>query len=124
MAMQNYAAVAQRIGKFKGAILKHAQPLEVLGKTGRQVEYPKNNSDTYVARRWLPYGATATSASTQNQFFQNGTGDRGNAIVQAHQVQEGVTPAPDSIVPIDITVVMQQYGCLYGFTDKTFNLYE
>lgn len=124
MAMQNYAAVAQRIGKFKGAILKHAQPLEVLGKTGRQVEYPKNNSDTYIARRWLPYGATATSASTQNQFFQDGNGDRGNAIVQAHQVQEGVTPAPDSIVPYDITVVMQQYGCLYGFTDKTFNLYE
>jgi hypothetical protein len=62
--------------------------------------------------------------STQNQFFQNGTGDRGNALVQAHQIQEGVTPSPDSITPIDITVVVQQYGCLYGFTDKTAELYE
>jgi N4-gp56 family major capsid protein len=124
MAMQNFALTPGRINKFKGQILAHAVPLEVLGRTGRQVQFPKNNSDTYVARRWLPYGATATSASSQNQFFQNGPGDRGNVIVQAHQVQEGVTPAPDSIVPLDITVVMQQYSCLYGFTDKTYNLYE
>jgi N4-gp56 family major capsid protein len=104
--------------------LAHAVPLEVLGKTGRQISMPRNASDTYVARRWLPYGATTTSASTQNAFFQAGTGDRGNVIVQAHQIQEGVTPPPDSIVPLDITVVMQQYGCLYGFTDKTYELYE
>lgn len=124
MTMQNYALAPGRIGKFKGQILAHAVPLEVLGRAGRQVKMPKNNSDTYVARRWLPYGATATTASTQNQFFQNGTGDRGQAMVQANQTQEGVTPPPDSIVPIDITVVMQQYSCLYGFTDKTYNLYE
>jgi len=124
MAMQNFTLTPGRINKFKGQILAHAVPLEVLGRTGRQIPFPKNNSDTYVARRWLPYGATATSASTQNQFFQNGTGDRGNVIVQGHQVQEGVTPSPDSIVPLDITVVMQQYACLYGFTDKTYDLYE
>jgi N4-gp56 family major capsid protein len=124
MAMQNFTMSPGRINKFKGQILAHAVPLEVLGRTGRQVPMPKNNSDTYVARRWLPYGTTATSASSQNQFFQNGTGDRGNVVVQAHQIQEGVTPAPDSIVPYDITVVMQQYGCLYGFTDKTYDLYE
>ena len=124
MAMQNFTLTPGRLNKFKGQILSHAVPQEVLGRTGRQIPMPKNSSDTYVARRWLPYGATATSANTQNQFFQNGTGDRGNAVVQAHQVQEGVTPAPDSIVPLDITVVMQQYSCLYGFTDKTYDLYE
>lgn len=124
MSMQTFTMTPARLGKFKGQILAHAVPEEVLGKTGRQVKFPKNNSDTYVARRWLPYGATSTSASTQNQFFQNGTGDRGNAMVQVHQTQEGVTPAPDSIVPLDITVVMQQYSCLYGFTDKTYDLYE
>lgn len=124
MSVQNFSLTPGRINKFKGQILKHAVPLEVLGKTGRQVPMPKNNSDTYVARRWLPYGATATSASSQDSFFQNGTGDRGNVIVQAHQVQEGVTPAPDSIVPYDISVVLQQYACLYGFTDKTYDLYE
>ena len=124
MAIQNFSLTPARLNKYKGQILSHAVPQEVLGRTGRQIPMPKNNSDTYVARKWLPYGATATSANTQNQFFQNGTGDRGNVIVQAHQVQEGVTPSPDSIIPLDITVVMQQYSCLYGFTNKTADLYE
>lgn len=124
MTMQTFALTAGRLNKFKGQILAHAVPLEVLGKTGRQVKLPRNNSDTYVARRWLPYGATSTDANTINRFFQNGTGDRGNAVVQANQISEGVTPQPESITPQDITVVVQQYGCLYGFTDKTYDLYE
>lgn len=124
MAMQTYGLSAQRIGKFKGEILAHAVPMEALARHGRQIQYPKNNSDTYVARRYLPYGATSASANTQNQFFSNGTGNRGNAIVQAHQTQEGVTPLPDNITPVDVTVVMKQYACLYGFTDKTYDLYE
>jgi N4-gp56 family major capsid protein len=124
MTMQNFALTPGRINKFKGQILSHAMPLEVLNRAGRQVKMPKNNSDTYVARRWLPYGATSTDANTINRFFQNGTGDRGNAIAQAHLTQEGVTPLPDSIVPQDVTVVVQQYSCLYGFTDKTYDLYE
>src|SRR3954462_11249828 len=121
MAMTTMNMTPGQINRYKGQILAHAVPLEVLGKTGRQTPMPRNASDTYVARRWLPYGATATNSSTQNQFFVNGTGDRGNVIVQAHQIQEGITPPPDSIVPQDVTVVLQQYGCLYGFTDKTYD---
>lgn len=121
MSMQTFALTPGRINKYKGEILKHAKPYEVLSKAGRQVQMPKNSSDTYVARRFLPYGATAAQP---NIFFQNGTGDRGNALAQAHLTSEGVTPTPDSIVPYDITEVVQQYSCLYGFTDKTFNLYE
>lgn len=124
MTIQTFGLTTGRLNRFKGAILKHAQPLEVLGKTGRQVSFPKNNSDTYVARRWLPYGATSTSANTQNRFFVDGTTDRVTDVIQAHQTQEGVTSTPDSITPVDVTVVMQQYDCLYGFTDKTFDLYE
>jgi N4-gp56 family major capsid protein len=124
MAMQNFGLTPGRINKFKGQILSHSVPMEVLGKTGRQIPMPRNMSDTYVARRWIPYGATAATPNSQNSFFQNGTGDRGNAIAQANQIQEGVTPPPDSLVPIDITVVVQQFGCLYGFTDKTYDLYE
>jgi N4-gp56 family major capsid protein len=45
-------------------------------------------------------------------------------ITQAHLTAEGITPTPDSITPQDITVVVQQYACLYGFTDKTYDLYE
>lgn len=121
MGAQNFALTPGRINKFKGQILKHAVPLEVLAKGGRQVSFPKNNSDTYSARRWVPYGATSANP---NVFFQNATGDRAAALVQAHQTQEGVTPLPDSITPMDLPVVMQQYSCLYGFTDKTYDLYE
>jgi len=124
MSMQTFGLTPGRLNKFKGQILAHAVPMEVLGRGGRQVQFPRNQSDTYVARRWLPYGATATDANTINRFFQNGTGDRGNALAQANLMSEGVTPTPDSIVPQDVTVVMQQYGCLYGFTDKTYDLYE
>lgn len=124
MTVHTFALTTGRINKYKGQILSHAVPQEVLGRTGRQVPMPKNSSDTYVARRFLPYGATATSSSTMNQFFANGTGDRAATLVQAHLVQEGVTAAPDSITPQDVTVVVQQFSCLYGFTDKTFDLYE
>jgi N4-gp56 family major capsid protein len=124
MAMQTFASQAGRINKFKGEILKHAVPAEVLGKHGRQVEMPRNQSDTYVARRYLPYGATSTNSSTQNRFFVDGDGDRGNAIVALHATAEGITGTPDGIVPVDITVVIQEYSCLYGFTNKTFELYE
>lgn len=121
MTMQTFALSTARLNKFKGKILKHAVAKECLSKGGRQVELPKNQSDTYVARSWIPYGGTATQP---NQFFSNGTGDRTNAITQAHLTQEGVTPVPDSIVPRDVTVIINQYSCLYGFTDKTFDLYE
>lgn len=110
-----------RIGKYKGEILKHAMLKEVLGRNGRQVSMPKNSSDTYVARRVIPYGATA---SVPNQFFQNGTGDRGNAMVQAHQTAEGVTSTPDSLTFQDVTCVIQQYDCLYMWTDKNADLFE
>lgn len=125
MAIQTYALNAGRLEKYKGAILAHAVPMEVLGRAGRQVQMPKNNSKNYVARRWLPYGATAADRNTINRFFQDGNGaDRATAIAAAHLVTEGVTPTPDSMTPQDTTVVMQQYSCLYGFTDQTFDMYE
>ena len=121
MSMQTFALTPGRLNIYKGEILAHATPQEVLGRAGRQVQMPRNSSDTYVARRWVPYGATTTNPNT---FFANGTGDRTNAYVQGHQTAEGVTPTPDSIVPMNVSVVMQQFSCLYGFTDKTFDLYE
>lgn len=121
MAMQTYALNAARINKYKGRILSHAVPLEILSRAGRQEKMPKNESDTYVARRWLPYGGTT---SNPNQFFQNGTGDRTNALIAAHLTAEGFTPSPESIVPQDVTVVIKQYSCLYGLTDKMTDLYE
>jgi N4-gp56 family major capsid protein len=124
MTMQTFALTPARIGKYKADILKSAVPQEILGRQGRQVQMPKNMSDTYVARRFLPYGATATDRNTINRFFQDGNGDRVNSIVNAHLTSEGTTPVPDSITPVDSQVIIQQYSCLYGFTDKTYYLYE
>lgn len=122
--MQAYATQSARIGRYKGQFLKHAIPVELLSRDGRHIDFPANNSDTYVARRCLPFGATATNANTMNRFYTDGTGDRGNVVVQAHQTQEGITGDPDSISFVDVSVTLVQYDCLYGFTDKTFKLYE
>ena len=112
MAVQNYATEAARIGKFKGALLARAIPVEVLNITGTQKPMPRNNSDTYVARRWLPKGGTTAAPNTWS------------VDPLAHQTVEGVTPTAETIVPQDITVVMLQYSCLYMYTDKTADFYE
>lgn len=124
MAMQTYGLSTGRIEKYKGLILKHSQPFEILAKAGENIPMPRNNSRTYVARRWLPFNAAATNVSTQNRYIQNGTGNRDIAVAQAHQIAEGVTPVPDSVTTVDITVVLQQYGCVYGYTDVVSDLYE
>jgi N4-gp56 family major capsid protein len=118
----NTMSTTARIGKYAGGILKHAVPHEVLARGGRQVTFPKNNSNTYVARRWLPNGTT--SATNGNLLIANGTGDRTAALVAAAQTSEGVTPTPDQITPQDQTVVLNQYACLYSFTDQVYDLYE
>lgn len=115
MTIQAYATQTGRINKFKGELLAHAIPVEVLGITGQNKKMPKNNGDTVVYRRWLPYGATATSANTQNRPLVNAA---------AHITSEGVTPTAETITPVDVTVVLQQYAALYSVTDKTVDLYE
>jgi N4-gp56 family major capsid protein len=115
MAGQTYTTAAQRIGAFKGEILKHAVPREVLGITGEQHKLGENKSDTVIYRRWLPYGGATTNATTINQW---------SVSAAAHETQEGVTPNAESIAPQDITVTLKQYSCLYMYTDKTARLYE
>ena len=44
MAVQTFSLTPGRINKFKGEILAHAVPAEVLGRTGRQVQMPKNSA--------------------------------------------------------------------------------
>lgn len=106
---------AARIAKLKGDILKHAMPAEVLGITGQQRQMPKNQGKTIVHRRYLPYGAAATDRNTIN---------RPSASAADHELEEGVTPTADSLVPQDITVTLKQYGCLYELTDVTADTYE
>jgi N4-gp56 family major capsid protein len=101
-----------RLNKMKAAIIAHAMHAECLAVACDQKDMPKNNSDTAVFRSWVPYGATAANP---NVF---------NVTAASHIVQEGVTPAPDTIVPRDVTIVLYQYAALYGLTDKDEELYE
>jgi hypothetical protein len=115
MGVATYLSPAGRINRVKGEILAHAVPVEVLGITGNNKSMPKKEGDTIIFRRWLPFGGATTSAATINQWV---------VTVSSHATQEGVTPAPDSLTPQDITVIMQQYSCLYMYTDRQDDLHE
>lgn len=106
---------AERIGKLKGEILGHAVGVEVLGITGKQSAMPRNVGQTIVYRRYLPYGATAADFNTINRPLVS---------VNAHELQEGVTPSADSLVPQDIEVKLREFGCLYQLTNRVADTYE
>jgi len=124
MSIQNYATQAPRSGVFLGKIYVDAVAKERLARQGRAEVLPLNSSDTYKGRRYLPYGASGGSVDSINRFFANGTGDRVAAMVQAHQSQEGLTGPPDHLTAVDTVVVIQEYDCLYSYTNKAAELYE
>lgn len=115
MAIQNYATQSGRINEIKGETLAHAIPVEVLSLGCKMKPMPKNKGDNITYRRWLPYGATSSTANTQN---------RPSVTAAAHVLSEGVTPTADTITPVDVSVTIAQYGCLYSYTDKADTFHE
>lgn len=115
MAQHQYATSEGRINEIKGEILAHAQPVEVLGLgcTTKPMSAKKGDNITY--RRWLPKGATSTSVSTQN---------RPSVTAAAHILSEGVTPTAETLTAVDVSIQVQQYGCLYSYSDKTADIHE
>jgi N4-gp56 family major capsid protein len=121
MALQSLLTPAQRIGKMKGEVLRHAIPREVLSLACIGRPMPRNSGDTVVFRRWLPVNATTTSP---NVFFADGTGDRATALANQYLASEGITPNAESLVPQDITVTLNEYSVLFGYTKRVADLYE
>lgn len=122
MALSSMLTPAQRIGKLKGEILTHAIPREVLGLIGDTKPMPRNVGDTVIYRRWLPFNATSSSPNT---FFNaTDTGDRTAALTNQHLSSEGVTPNAETLTPQDITVTLNEYTVLFGYTKRTADLYE
>ncbi len=115
MTTATYSSPEGRINEVKGEVLAHAMPTEVLGITGSQKQIPQNKGESVSFRRWLPYGGATTNSSTINRWVVD---------ANLHIVQEGVTPSADSITPQDINVALQQYSCLYMYTDKVAKLHE
>lgn len=115
MATHAYTTQAGRINEVKGETLAHAVHAEVLAMGCTMKQMPRKQGDNITYRRWIPFGATTTNVNTQN---------RPAAVAANHITQEGVTPAADTMTPVDVPVTQQQYACLYSYTDKTAELYE
>lgn len=115
MTTQTYSTVSGRINEIKGETLAHAENVEVLSLGCKMKQMPKRQGDNITYRRWLPRGATSTNANTQN---------RPSVVAADHIVAEGVTPGADTLTPVDVNVTLQQYACLYSYTDKAAEMYE
>ena len=125
MSIQYFDTSPARIGKLAGEIIGHAMYSEVLTPAINNIDMPKNKSDTIIMRSWVPYGGTT---SNPNTFFagttSNGQQLSGDNFASSHITQEGVTPPADTIVPRDVTMILNQYMALYALTDKDYDLYE
>jgi N4-gp56 family major capsid protein len=116
MSQQRYGSPLQgRINKFKGEILAHAVPVEVLSVSANAKKMPKNVGDNIIFRRYLPYGGI------DNRYINVGNVD---TYAQSHQTQEGVTPNADTLTAVDVTAVLEQYSVLYSVSDKLVDLHE
>lgn len=112
MAEQTLQNTTQRVGKVKGAILKHVVPKEKLGKFCKNDQMPSNAGLQMVWRRWLPKGATISTPNTWD--VQPG----------AHRINEGETPAAEALTPQDIPVTMEQYAFVYRWSDRAEDVHE
>jgi N4-gp56 family major capsid protein len=111
MAIQNYSTIASRnLIRAEMTMLKHAEPIQVLGKFGSQKEQPLRKTDTIVFRRLKPFNATAAEVPS---------------ITPANFVtSEGVTPTANTISYTDVTVTLEQYAVLFKFSSKSELMYE
>lgn len=111
MATQNYSTVASRnLIRAEMNMLKHAEPIRVLGSFGAQKEQPKRKTDTIVFRRLVPFNAGSNEVAS---------------ITPANFVTaEGTTPTANTISYTDVTVTLQQFAVLFKFSSKSELMYE
>ena len=96
-----YGVINQRTAAWAATqMLKHAEPVIVLGKFGMQKEMPRNKADTVKFRRPVPFGAATVPLA------------------------EGVTPSAQKMVYEDVQVQLKQYGRPIEITDVVNDLAE
>lgn len=111
MTVQKYSTVASRnLIRAEMKMLKHAEPIQVLGKFGSMKEQPLRKTDTVVFRRLKPFNATAAEVP--------------NITAANFVTSEGVTPTANTISYTDVTIQLQQYAVLFKFTSKAQLMYE
>lgn len=120
--MQNYSTVASRnLIRAAMDMLEHAMPITVLGDFGTQREMPKNQTDTLVFRRTLPFGAVAAGSVIEGSNRYVGTPV---ATPGLFVLAEGTTPTANTVSFTDVTVTLQNYGILYKYSSKVELMYE
>jgi len=111
MTVQQYSTVASRnLIRAEMKMLKHAEPIQVLGRFGSQKSQPLRKTDTVVFRRLKPFNSTASEVPNVDPV---------NFVTS-----EGVTPTANTISYTDVTVSLEQYAILFKFTSKTALMYE
>jgi N4-gp56 family major capsid protein len=121
MSVQGYSTAASRnLIRAAQGMLEHAQPIIVLGDFGEQREMPKNNTDTLVFRRVLPFGAVQTGSAINNSQYVGTPQITANNFI----LSEGVTPNSNTVSFQDVSVSLQNYGVLFKYSSKVENLYE
>lgn len=111
MTQQAYSTVASRnLLRAEREMLKHAEPIIVLGNFGAKKEMPKNSTDTLVFRRVKPFNATAAEVP--------------NITAASLVLSEGTTPTANTISYTDVSVTLQNYGVLFEFSSKVQLMYE
>lgn len=115
MPLQTYSTSLGRINEIKGEMLAMAEPTMVLALGCEMKKMPKNKGDNISYRRVIPTGGATTNANTINRW---------SVTAVAHLLQEGVTPAAETLTDQYVNVQLSEYGAIYGWTNKTADLHE
>ena len=115
MPLQTYTTSVGRINEIKGEMLAMAEPTMVLALGCEMKKIPKNKGDNISYRRVIPTGGATTNANTINRW---------SVSAVAHLLQEGVTPAAETLTDQYVNVQLSEYGAIYGWTNKTADLHE
>lgn len=115
MAIQGYGLSPGRVNEILGETLAYAEPDMVLMKGCEPKQIPKNKGDNVSYRRIIPTGGATTNANTINRWSVTATG---------HLLQEGVTPAVETLTDQYVNFQLNQYGAIYGWSNKTADLHE
>lgn len=96
-----YSDIGQRTTVYADRqMLRHAEPVLILAKLGLSKPIPKNTATTVKFRRPVPF------------------------TVSTVPLAEGVTPTPQKIAYVDISVTLKQYGAITEISDWVMDTSE
>lgn len=96
-----YSDIGQRTTVYADRqMLRHAEPVLILSKMGLSKPIPKNTATTVKFRRPVPFTVTTVPLA------------------------EGVTPTPQKISYVDVSVTLKQYGAVTEISDWVMDTSE